>query len=244
MTKNLFFLMVLVLCSCEQNKPDEVQQLNTEPSNTTTDTIMNQTPNTEAALTYLALGDSYTIGQSVPISDRYPVKLVELLKNKGLNYSAPKIIAQTGWTTDELKSAIIAQNVKEKYNLVTLLIGVNDQYRGREVEEFRIYFKELLEMALVFANYEPKKVLVISIPDWGVSPYAVSRDRTKISQEIDLYNRVKKEETEKRGIEFIDITQISRQALNNELYIASDQLHFSGAMYQLWANKILSQAFN
>jgi lysophospholipase L1-like esterase len=234
--KKLIFIIAFAFIACETHKPEEMDPLNTN-------TPTNSTPNNNTTFSYLALGDSYTIGESVATSERWPVQLVELLKKQGINYNTPKIIAKTGWTTDELKAAIIAENNKEKYNLVTLLIGVNDQYRGRNVEEFRTYYNELLTMALEFTNYDAKKVIVVSIPDWGVSPFAVNRDREKISQEIDLYNSVKKEETLKRNIQFIDITSISRQALNNENYIASDGLHFSGAMYQLWAQKILNEAF-
>ena len=134
-------------------------------------------------------------------------------------------------------------NIQEKYNLVTLLIGVNDQYRGRSVESFRTNYIKVLDKAIALANNNPNNVIVVSIPDWGVSPFAASRDRDKISQEIDLYNSVKNEETIKKQVRFINITAISRQALNNELYIADDNLHFSGAMYKLWADEILNKAF-
>jgi len=166
-----------------------------------------------------------------------------LLRGSGYNYNDPRIVARTGWTTDELEAAIDDANIQEKYDLVTLLIGVNDQYRGRNVEDFRTQYIEVLNKAIALANNNPKNVIVVSIPDWGVSPFAENRDRDKISREIDLYNSVKKEETIKKQVRFIDITAISRRALNNNIYIASDNLHFSGAMYQLWANEILSKGF-
>ena len=195
-------------------------------------------------LNYLALGDSYTIGESVTEKERFPVILVDTLNKLNFNYSKPKIIAKTGWTTDELKTAIVAENIEERFNLVTLLIGVNNQYRGRDVEEYRTEFIELLNMAIEFGDNNPKNVIVISIPDWGVSPFAANRNRTEISTEIDAFNLVKKEETIKKGVKFVNITPISRTALNNADMIASDGLHFSGKMHQLWVNEILNLHFN
>ena len=169
--------------------------------------------------------------------------MVDTLNKLNFNYSKPKIIAKTGWTTDELKTAIVAENIEERFNLVTLLIGVNNQYRGRDVEEYRTEFIELLNMAIEFGDNNPKNVIVISIPDWGVSPFAANRNRTEISTEIDAFNLVKKEETIKKGVKFVNITPISRTALNNADMIASDGLHFSGKMHQLWVNEILKSAF-
>ena len=171
-------------------------------------------PEINTTKTYLALGDSYTIGQSVPENDRFPVLLVNDLNTKDYNFKAPRIIARTGWTTGELKNAILQENISEKYDLVTLLIGVNNQYRGNSIDVFRTEFIELLNMAISFAGNNTKNVIVVSIPDWAVSPYASSRDTSKISKEIDLFNAVKKEETLKMNIKFVDITPISRQALN------------------------------
>lgn len=190
---------------------------------------------------YLALGDSYTIGQSVAESDRFPVILVKDLNAKDYNFNTPKIIAKTGWTTGELKNAIIKENISEKYDLVTLLIGVNNQYRGNSIDTFRTEFIELLNMAISFAGNNTENVVVVSIPDWAVSPFAESRDKTKISAEIDLFNIVKKEETLRKNIKFIDITYISRQALNKPNYFASDGLHFSGEMHQLWVDEIMKK---
>jgi len=234
----IFILMLVVLVSCEQDRSEYIA-----PLNPMINTVVNPSPNPAAELRYLALGDSYTIGQSVDTSERWPVQLTVLLREAGYNYNDPRIIARTGWTTDELESAIDDANIQEEYDLVTLLIGVNDQYRGRNVEDFRTRYIEVLNKAIVLAKNDPKKVLVVSIPDWGVSPFAENRDRDKISQEIDLYNSVKREETIKKGVQFINITAISRQALNNDSYIASDNLHFSGAMYKLWVDEIISKGF-
>ena len=235
----IFILMIVVLVSCEeQNRSEYI-----EPLKPNTNNNINPNPNPEAEFNYLALGDSYTIGQSVAANERWPVQLTALLREAGYNYKDPRIIAQTGWTTDELEAAMDKENIQEKYDLVTLLIGVNDQYRGRNVESFRTNYVAVLNKAIALANNNPKNVIVVSIPDWGVSPYAKNRDRDKISQEIDLYNSVKREETIKKQVQFINITEISRLALNNNLYIASDNLHFSGAMYQLWAKEILNKGF-
>jgi lysophospholipase L1-like esterase len=187
-------------------------------------------------LTYLALGDSYTIGESVTESERWPVQLAKSLNNAGVDVSTPKIIARTGWTTDELNAKIVSEKITQTYDLVSLLIGVNNQYRGRSVEQFRTEFVDLLETSLKFARNNPAHVLVVSIPDWGVTPFASDRNQKEIATQIDLFNAVCKEEAEKRGILFIDITPISR--LNDKNLIADDGLHPSGKMYQLWVEII------
>lgn len=189
-------------------------------------------------LTYLALGDSYTIGESVAEDDRWPVLLTKNLNKAGIDISAPKIIARTGWTTDELKAKIVSENITQTYYLVSLLIGVNNQYRGRNAEEFRAEFADLLDISIKFAKNNPAHVIVVSIPDWGVTPFASDRNQKEISAQIDLFNAIKKEETEKRGVLFVDITPISRQASNNKSLIADDGLHPSGKMYQQWVEKI------
>lgn len=189
-------------------------------------------------LSYLALGDSYTIGESVAENERWPVQLSKSLATSGLGVASPQIIARTGWTTDELKAKIVAEKITKTYDLVSLLIGVNNQYRGRSVEQFRSEFIDLLETAIKFAGNKPERVFVVSIPDWGVTPFGGKGQNKIISEQIDLFNKVKKEETEKRGILFIDITPISRQAINDASLIAEDSLHPSGKMYLQWVEKI------
>lgn len=193
--------------------------------------------------TYLALGDSYTIGQSVPEADRFPVILVEQLNKLGYPYGPPKIVAKTGWTTDELAAAIAQENIRDTFDLVTLLIGVNNQYRGRSLENYRTEYRSLLDQAIAFAGGNTENVIVVSIPDWGVSPFAEGRDREKIAEEIDAFNAVKKEETLQKNIKFVDITEISRTALGQSQYFASDGLHFSGEMHALWVNEIVRLCF-
>jgi lysophospholipase L1-like esterase len=176
---------------------------------------------------YLALGDSYTIGESVPATDRFPVQVAHQL---GLG--DPEIIAKTGWTTDELNAAIDAANPQGPYELVTLLIGVNNQYRGRDAEQYRGEFAALLQRAIGFAGGDATKVMVVSIPDWGVTPFAEGRDRAKIGAEIDRYNAINREETSRAGARYVDITPISRG--NDPTLVAGDGLHPSGKQYTEW----------
>ena len=180
---------------------------------------------------YLALGDSYTIGESVPEADRFPNQLA-----RELGIPAPEIIAKTGWTTDELNAAIDAAHPQGPFDLVTLLIGVNNQYRGRDAEEYRREFAALLQRAIAFAGGDPSKVIVVSIPDWGVTPFAEGRDRKKIADEIDRYNYINQEEAMKARASYVSITGTSRRG-DPEL-IAPDGLHPSGKQYAEWVKMI------
>lgn len=193
---------------------------------------------TKHKYTYLALGDSYTIGEMVNEKERFPVQLSSMLNSDSIDIAEPLIIAKTGWTTDELLAAIKEKNVKDTFNIVTLLIGVNNQYRGRDAENYRSELKQLLDIAINYAGGKKEHVFVLSIPDWGVTPFAEGKDRGKIAAEIDEYNRVKKEECEKLGVKFYDITGISRTI--DPALIASDGLHPSGKMYKMWVDKIYS----
>lgn len=190
-------------------------------------------------LSYLALGDSYTIGESVSESERWPILLSKILTLNGLEVTSPQIIAQTGWTTDELKEKIFSEKITKTYDLVSLLIGVNNQYRGRSVEQFQAEFIDLLETAIKYSGNTPESVFVVSIPDWGKTPFGGKGQNKTISEQIDLFNKVKKLETDKKGVLFIDITPISRQAINDASLIAEDGLHPSGKMYQQWAELIV-----
>jgi lysophospholipase L1-like esterase len=184
---------------------------------------------------YLALGDSYTIGESVSADERFPVQLA-----KALNLGEPQIIAKTGWTTDELNAAIDAADPKGPYDLVTLLIGVNNQYRGRSAEEYRTQFVGLLQRAIGFAGGNAKHVIVVSIPDWGLTPFAEGRDRTKISREIDHFNAINREEAKRAGAKWVDITIISRRS--DPALVAGDGLHPSGQQYAEWVRAIVPEA--
>lgn len=188
---------------------------------------------------FLALGDSYTIGESVAVADRWPNQLALQLRKGGIAIADPEIIAKTGWTTDELSSAIDAARPQGPYALVTLLIGVNNQYRGRDAEQYRKEFAVLLKRAIAFAGGDPKRVVVVSIPDWGVTPFAAGRDRAKIGQEIDLFNAINREETKRGGARYADITPASRR---DATLVAPDGLHPSAKMYAQWVSVIEPQA--
>jgi len=189
---------------------------------------------------FLALGDSYTIGQSVPEKDRWSVLLNNLLSTQ-YQMTPHDIIAQTGWTTQELMQGIAKRNLTQQYDMVSLLIGVNNQYRGLSLEQYRTEFRELLKISANFAKNDYQRVMVLSIPDWGVSPAGQNADRAKIGREIDAFNGVAEEECKKVGVAFIDITSISRQNTDASMF-ASDGLHFSGKMHKLWAMKAQSTA--
>jgi lysophospholipase L1-like esterase len=195
-------------------------------------------------LTYLALGDSYTIGEGVPEKDRYPNILVEKLNTQTeLKWGKPEIIAKTGWTVDELDKGINeAAPTGTPYDLVTLLIGVNNQYRGRSVDDYRVEFELMLLRAIGFAGNRPNRVVVISIPDWGVTPFADKRstDKQKVASEIDAYNQAKKSICGKLGVKYIDITTEYRQIGARPEMVVSDQLHPSGLVYESWAEKIFN----
>ena len=182
---------------------------------------------------YLALGDSYTIGESVPAKDRFPVQLARRLRR-----GEPEIIARTGWTVDELNRGIDAAGPRGTYALVTLLIGVNDQYRGGTAEAYRPAFAAMLRRAVGFAGGEAKRVVVVSIPDWGATPFADGRDRAAIGAAIDQFNAINRDEALRAGAKYVDITPISRRAAGDRSLTAGDGLHPSGAMYGLWAEAI------
>src|SRR5882724_13418967 len=199
-------------------------------------------PQPAPPLRFLALGDSYTIGESVAVADRWPNKLLHALHAKGINVADAEIIAKTGWTTDELSSAIDAAKPHGPYALVTLLIGVNNQYRGRDAGQYRKEFAALLARAIGFAGGDPKRVVIVSIPDWGVSPFAANRDRATIAAEIDRFNAIAAEESKRAGARYADVTPISRHAATDITLVAPDGLHPSAAMYAQWATVLLPQA--
>jgi lysophospholipase L1-like esterase len=185
--------------------------------------------------TYLALGDSYTIGEQVPFAENYPNQLVQLLRKEGYDFQAPEIVARTGWTTDELQFGINNHIFRTTYDFVTLLIGVNNQYRGRSTEEYEAHFIELLEQAIALAGNRRERVAVLSIPDWGITPFAAGKDQAQISREIDLFNEINRRVTTAAGIHYIYITDLTREAKNDADLLAADGLHPSGKEYRRWA---------
>jgi len=190
------------------------------------------------AFRHLALGDSYTIGESVSEMNRWPNQLAKLLEAEDIQTEVT-IIARTGWTVNELWQNIQANPPEGTYDLVTLLIGVNDQYRGYPLDGYREDFPFMLGKAIEYAGGNPDHVVVLSIPDWGFTPFAATRDTEPISQQIDEFNAVNFKETKSAGAHYVDVTLISRKAMDDFELIAGDRLHPSGKMYAMWAEKTL-----
>ncbi|WP_443944983.1 SGNH/GDSL hydrolase family protein [Pedobacter sp. AW1-32] len=197
--------------------------------------------NSTSAHSYLALGDSYTIGESVPQASSFPFQLKNLLNYANKSVADPKIIATTGWTTDELQKAIVQAKINQKFDFVTLLIGVNNQYRGYPIETYKKEFSELLQTAIAFANGDKTHVFVVSIPDWGATPFGHQGAKTPqtIAAEIDAFNAANKEITLAAGVSYTDITPESRKAETDLSLVAGDGLHPSAKMYADWANALL-----
>lgn len=196
----------------------------------------------EKTYSYLALGDSYTIGEGVEESGRYPNQAVEALKSKNLFFEKPTIIAKTGWTTDELDQGIEAAGIHGKtYDLVTLLIGVNNQYRGRPVTDYESEFRKMLTKAIQFAKGNPKHVVVISIPDWGITPFAENRGtgKEKVAKEIDAYNAAKERISKELGVFYIDITEEYGKIGALPEMVVEDKLHPSALVYKSWSEKLV-----
>ena len=190
--------------------------------------------------TLLCLGDSYTIGESVAYGENFPNQTVQLLRNSNYEFEDPEIVAKTGWTTDELQRAIDEHHFKLSYNFVTLLIGVNNQYRGRPIENYRSEFENLLRHAIRFADGKADHVIVLSIPDWGVTPFAKrsGRDLLWISEQIDSFNAINNNVARNYLVNYIDITPDTRAAAHDADLLAADGLHPSGKEYAIWAGKI------
>jgi lysophospholipase L1-like esterase len=224
----LLSLTTLSGCAKKQNTlpPATTNTLSTQKSMTTSTDTLN----------YLALGDSYTIGEAVPQQQSFPYQLYSALSEQGLNVPPPTIIATTGWTTDNLISAITNSGLNgKKYAFVTLLIGVNDQFQHLGQDNYKVKFAEILNTAISFAHGDTSRVFVVSIPDYGVTPFAGGQDAV-IGPEIDQFNAINKAISMKAGVNYVDITPISRQAANDPTLIAPDGLHPSGKMYQLWVS--------
>ena len=190
---------------------------------------------TDAALSFLALGDSYTIGEGVAEDARWPAQLAAALRHAGVPLADPRVVARTGWTTDELSAAMDAAEPLGQWDFVSLLIGVNDQYRGRPVEEYAREFAALLARAVGLARGRADRVLVLSIPDWGVTPFADGRDRARIAQELDACNASARATCALHGAAFVDVTGFSRALGGAPAMLAADGLHPSPAMHAEWA---------
>ncbi len=188
---------------------------------------------------YLALGDSYTIGSSVSAQERFPNQAAQLLAQQGLQFSLPNIIAVSGWTTGNLLTSLASMPPTTNYDLVTLLIGVNNQYQGRSQAEYKIQFAELLTKAIAYAGGRKTRVFVLSIPDYSVTPFAQNNDTVRIAREIDEFNAINKQITIAMGVSYLDITGISREARMDPTLIATDGLHPSGKQYARWVTGLV-----
>lgn len=195
-------------------------------------------PKADTTKTYLALGDSYTIGQSVEEIARFPAQTVALLKQQGINMSNPVYIARTGWTTESLQQAIASQNPSPLFDVVSLLIGVNDQYLHLDTGSYALRFTQLLEKAIELAKGKKSNVFVLSIPDYSATPFVSVPDKPRVSMEIDWFNAINKRITTTFGVSYTDITPSTKEAATNPTLIASDNLHPSGSEYRKWAEML------
>jgi lysophospholipase L1-like esterase len=234
--KWILFIFVFVALFLNGSCKDEINLTDLNP-NSDPDTIQ------QGAVRFLALGDSYTIGHAVNLNQRWPIQLSDSLAEAGIDISGAEIIAQTGWTTRQLIRGIELENPQGTYDIVSLLIGVNNQYRKQDTATYRIEFRELLEMAIAFADDDPSHVIVVSIPDYSVTPFAQEINPEKIAQEIDIFNAINYEETVIAATHYIDITPISRKAKDDPNLIAGDGLHPSGKMYSEWMRLIYPVAY-
>jgi len=232
--KNIFAILFFLTCSssCSKKGTDSLYF-------SITDTM--PPPSSAKKYQYLALGDSYTIGESVTPQDNFPSQAAAMLKTD-TSVVETRIIARTGWTTDELEEGIVSANnatpLLAKYDFVSLLIGVNNQYRGRSVENYKPEFEALLKKAIHYAANRPERVVVLSIPDWGVTPFAEGRDKEQIARAIDVYNASSKEIAMRYNVYYIDITPWTREAATDLTLLATDGLHPSGKDYNRWAKAV------
>ncbi len=228
--KQLF--IILFFFTCSSNSCDKKEIRNT----------MNVNPDIAKKYYYLALGDSYTIGESVPSAENFPNQVVSSMLNNAIPFYPARIVAKTGWTTDELEAGIAIANTAEplrsSYDFVSLLIGVNNQYRGRTIDNYKPGFEALLKKAIQYAGNKTDHTVVLSIPDWGVTPFASGRNRVQIAAEIDAYNAANKKIALRYNVHYIDITPWTREAANDASLLASDGLHPSGIEYKRWAERM------
>ena len=223
MIRTIFFAFVLFFTAC--NKSDS--PINNEPSI--------DTPTTKS-VAYLALGDSYTIGESVGVKGRFPMQFVSQLRDEidSINFEDPLYIATTGWRTDQLIAAVESANLQDTFDLVSLLIGVNNQFQGRPIDVYKTEFTTLLSRSIELAQGDTNRVFVLSIPDYAFTPYGQSVNADQISAGIDAFNAVNKEITQMMGVRYFDITPISRQGVEEPELVAFDDLHPSIEQYRRW----------
>lgn len=204
-----------------------------------------QTLTVQSPVRFLALGDSYTIGKGVLDNERWPIQLADSLKIRGVVIDTVRIIATTGWRTDNLIQAISNQNLeKENYNLVSLLIGVNNQYQNKSIQQYIIEFPQLLDSAIKFAGGDTDRVFVVSIPDYAATPFGQDADPKQISKEIEQYNAINKIFADSYRVQYFDITPISKFGLFQPYLVANDGLHPSAIQYTEWVKLILQGSYS
>jgi len=213
-----YLLILLLFFSCNQSE----KSISDDP-------VLPKEP-----IRYLALGDSYTIGESVMVEERYPIQLATMLTNDSFAVDETKIIAKTGWTTGELQAAINQEKPDSNYQLVSLLIGVNNQYRGNSIDVYAKEFEGLLQQAVAFANGEKEKVFVVSIPDYAYTPFGQNADSEAITKGVSGFNVVNKQITDQYNIAYYNITPISQEGIEKPVLVAQDKLHPSGEQYRIW----------
>ena len=186
----------------------------------------------------LCLGDSYTIGEALPITQSFPYQTIKLLRESGHSFCAPEIIAKTGWTTDELQSALEAHKLLEKYDFVTLLVGVNNQYRGREFIEFKQQYENLLTQAIKLTGNHKRRLILITIPDYSKTPFAVNANQEKIAHEIEVYNSLVKALATQYHVQVLELAALPSSAVEEAKLVAADKLHPSEHQYRIWAEHL------
>lgn len=238
-------LLLVVSMACKKNNIMVNGDTNRQ------DTVMNPADTTKKDTTvfnppanrrYLALGDSYTIGEAVGENERYPAQLKDSLAKYNFNISDLNIIARTGWTTANLLNALQSTPPVGNYDLVTLLIGVNNQYQGLSLQQYSVEFTALLDKCKQYAGYDNKRIVVISIPDYSVVPFAKYSDTVKIRTQLEQFNSTNKNITQYNGIKYIDVFGLSQEARIDKSLVAKDSLHFSGKEYAKWTNLLLPLA--
>lgn len=222
MKSAIMMLLFLILCGCGNSSPGTVIEENPDP------------------ITFLALGDSYTIGEAVPEDQRWPLQLATALRKRGIKISPPMIIARTGWTTGDLLEAMDRQLDGEQYDLVSVLIGVNNQYQGKSITEYEKQLREILSRAISHSRTGKDGVFAVSIPDYGATPFGEG-NREEIAAEIQVFNEVFRSVATEFGVDFYNITPISKRAATEPGLVAEDGLHPSGRMYELWVMHFLDQ---
>ena len=232
-----FLLTVMNGCTSNTNYNDE--DLNIDRDDYTDTLTVDDNLNTpiENPYSFIALGDSYTIGEGVNEDERWPNQFVDVAYENGVDFDQPMIIAETGWKTYDLLNAINQTNFSKKYDYISLLIGVNNQFNSRPIDEFEEDLNKLMdEMKRIKKN--DGSIIIISIPDWGYTPFGESSDMSDISEQINLFNSSLRKFASTNDLKYVDVTEISRRGINEPDLITNDNLHPSGTMYLEWAKKI------